>query len=241
MTVLQVTTIQEFSKSMNYFSEYLLNDVWDSKGQNFVFSPFSIFSALAVLTSGTSKNSNSQNELLTLFGTIGNIDGLEKRFQRLTQDYKKSEIQKILSFGNGFWVRKDLFPEILPMFKDKIHNFYDADINVLDTFQPEKAVNNYVKEKTKGKITKIVDEIDPESPLAIVNALFFKASWAEEFFELSQEEFFLTENGQKISTKMMQRPGSIHNYLIEDFESSLLRRHKMTVLGMLLCPDASML
>ena len=50
----------------------------------------------------------------------------------------------------------------------------------------------------------ISDSVSPETAFLIVNALFFKASWAKSFDEGKPQEFTKI-NGQKVLTPMMNR------------------------------------
>ncbi len=45
------------------------------------------------------------------------------------------------------------------------------------------AINGWVKEKTNGKIERILSRLDPNSVCVILNAIYFKSSWAAPFDE----------------------------------------------------------
>jgi serpin B len=55
-------------------------------------------------------------------------------------------------------------------------------------------VNDWVKEKTEGKIPKIIDRLNPQDSHVILNAVYFKAPWAQAFAEKAtrDREFHLT-------------------------------------------------
>jgi serpin B len=42
-------------------------------------------------------------------------------------------------------------------------------------------INRWVSRQTEGKIDKILDQIDPEAPAVILNAVYFKAAWQSSF------------------------------------------------------------
>ena len=56
------------------------------------------------------------------------------------------------------WTTPKYFSKINDEYKNKIENLYDANFNKFTAQNPEKAVNEWVKEVTKGKIDKIVGE-----------------------------------------------------------------------------------
>src|SRR5262245_23092314 len=39
-------------------------------------------------------------------------------------------------------------------------------------------INGWVKQKTEGKIAKLIDDLDPHSAAVLLNAIYFKARWA---------------------------------------------------------------
>jgi len=194
-----------YVNSMNDFTQDFLAVAWKEQGEkNFVFSPFSMHSVLAMLTSGASDNSTTQEELLSGFGRAANIENLEEIYGQYVKSYKGTEVEKNLKFGNRMWTTPRYFPKIDGDYKSKLENLYGAQFAKFAANNPEKEVNDWVKEVTQGKIDKIVDSVSPETAFLIVNALFFKASWAKSFDEGKPTEFTKL-NGQKVLTPMMNR------------------------------------
>jgi len=194
-----------YVNSMNDFTQDFLAVAWKEQGEkNFVFSPFSMHSVLAMLTSGASDNSTTQEELLSGFGRAANIENLEEIYGQYVKSYKGTDVEKNLKFGNRMWTTPRYFPKIDGDYKSKLENLYGAQFAKFAANNPEKEVNDWVKEVTQGKIDKIVDSVSPETAFLIVNALFFKASWAKSFDEGKPTEFTKL-NGQKVLTPMMNR------------------------------------
>jgi serpin B len=59
-------------------------------------------------------------------------------------------------------------------------------------------INNWVKQRTEGKIDKLLEKLDPSSPAVLLNAIYFKASWANGFSKSATTEanFNLTRSQQ---------------------------------------------
>ena len=58
-------------------------------------------------------------------------------------------------------------------------------------------VNGWVKEKTKGKIDSILDQIDPSTALILLDAVYFKAAWQTPFnTKATQDETFRLVSGE---------------------------------------------
>lgn len=194
-----------YVNSMNDFAQDFLAVAWKDQGEkNFVFSPFSMHSVLAMLTSGASDNSTTQEELLSGFGRAANIENLEQIYGNYVKSYKGTDVEKNLKFGNRMWTTPRYFPKIDDVYKSKLEDLYGAQFAKFAAKNPEKEVNDWVKEVTQGKIDKIVDSVSPETAFLIVNALFFKASWAKSFDEGKPQEFTKL-NGDKVITPMMNR------------------------------------
>merc|ERR1711893_24153 len=193
-----------FTDSMNDFTQDFLAVSWNELGDNYVFSPFSLHSVLAMLTTGATNGSQTQKELLLGFGRNSKIDVLEKLYGQFVKDYKTPDIEKMLIFGNRVWTTQRYFPKILEAYKNDIAKLYDAEFLELPAENGEVDINNWVSDITKGKISNIIDSVSPDTAALIVNALYFKASWAKSFEDGKPQEFTKTD-GSKTIINMMRR------------------------------------
>ena len=65
---------------------------------------------------------------------------------------------------------------------------------------PLKMINQWVKEKTNGKIAEIVESpLDPDLVTVLINAIYFKGDWKYEFDESQTEDrpFYSTDGTTK--------------------------------------------
>jgi serpin B len=69
-------------------------------------------------------------------------------------------------------------------------------------------INGWVNKQTEGKIEKILDQIDPQAPAVILNAVYFKAAWQSPFIKnaTTEDDFRLTSSA-KVKVAMMHRMG----------------------------------
>jgi len=211
-----------YTDSMNDFTQDFLAVSWDDLGDNYVFSPFSVHSVLAMLTTGATKSSETQKELVAGFGRNGKIELLEKMYAQFVKDYKNQTlgIDKMLIFGNRVWTTERYFPKILQSYKQSISKFYDAEFMKLNETDGEKDVNEWVEDITEGKITNIIDSVSPDTAALIVNALYFKASWAKSFEDGKPQEFTIF-NGKKVLVNMMTRDSQ--KQAVAKFETELVQ------------------
>ena len=151
----QANSIEEYGLTLNEFSQRFLVSAWED-ADNIVFSPFSLHSVVAMLTSGATNNSNTQDELLAAFGRSRNIQNIENSYERFIDNFKKSDLDQVLTFANRLWTTKKHYQSIEREYLRKIRNFYGADLEKFVNPNPEKYINNWVRETTNNKINKII-------------------------------------------------------------------------------------
>ena len=67
-----------------------------------------------------------------------------------------------MSFGNKMWTRREHFDQISGQFFERLDSIYQADISVLSDQNATEQVNDWVKQVTRNKITKLIGQIhDP--------------------------------------------------------------------------------
>jgi len=83
-----------------------------------------------------------------------------------------------LAIANSIWYRPDR--KVLDAFAGRARDYYDAEVRELTTAE---AINDWVDEKTNGRIDEIVNAIPPNVVAYLINALYFKADWTHQFDE----------------------------------------------------------
>ena len=83
--------------------------------------------------------------------------------------------------GNSIWGHDGLPLE--PGFTAAGRSFFDAEVRTLDFGSPGavEAINDWVSDKTKGRIPQLLDEIGADEVLFLVNAIYFKGKWRHAF------------------------------------------------------------
>jgi len=83
-----------------------------------------------------------------------------------------------------------------------------------------KAINNWVKKNTGGKIDNIVERIEDDDILFLINTIYFQGSWAEKFDpSKTKEGSFNLPNGTQKKLPMMSRTGQYEYYQGDNFQS----------------------
>lgn len=107
--------------------------------------------------------------------------------------------------ANSVWHRQTY--EFQQSFIDQVKQTFDADVyaSPFDATTVAK-VNEWVNEKTHAKIPTILESIDAANVMFLINAIYFKGSWREQFDPAqTRDASFQSTSGEQI-VKMMNRP-----------------------------------
>ena len=167
------------SISMNFlncsFQSAIFNRIKkEKKGENIIISPLSIFQILSLTTNGA--KGKTQSEMLEVLQN--------KDIEELNNiNYE------ILSIFNKF-TTVEIANAVMTIF-DPLEDFKKTAENYLAPIEPlisVDQVNKWCKNKTHGKINKILDELSEDTAMILINAVYFKGEWASKF------ESYLTKN-----------------------------------------------
>ena len=80
------------------------------------------------------------------------------------------------------------------------------------------AINDWVKKNTGGMIDQLLSKpLSEEAALALINTVYFKGAWSEEFDEnFTQKGEFTRDNGEKTETDFMRRVDDFRYWALED-------------------------
>ncbi|MEH1769438.1 MAG: serpin family protein [Nostoc sp.] len=218
-TVNTDTKIVESSNKFGFklFSEVLKND---RGGNNIFISPSSVAIALAMTYNGAS-GSTQQAMAKTLELQGMNLPEINSSYAAVLKQLLDNPDAKVqLKIANSLWANQDV--SFAPDFLKRTQDFYQAKVSNLN-FKDAAAsniINNWVKENTNGKINKIVETIEPNQVLFLINAIYFKGNWSNEFDkkETAQYPFYIT-SGRRKQHPMMSQKGDYKYYESEQFQA----------------------
>ncbi|KAL0895786.1 hypothetical protein ABMA27_011831 [Loxostege sticticalis] len=161
------------------FSAKFCNEL--DKSKSVVSSPLSAEILLALLTLGTTDPAHT--ELLTSLG-IPDDESIRSGFALVTEKLKSIK-GVTLNVANKVYVMKgdyDLHSEL----KQDAIKVFDADFESVDFNAAAAAaslINKWVEAKTNNRIKDLIspDSLDGLTRLVLVNAIYFKGTWAKQF------------------------------------------------------------
>lgn len=166
---------------------------------NYMFSPFSIKMAFALAANGA--GGTTRSEILSALG-IQNIDEYNKNSERLIKTYAENGVMAP-DVANSIWINTDetngRFSE---GFKKNAEKYFNAEAASVNSADAVKRVNSWVAEKTNEKIISIINDSDFASLL--VNAVYFRGAWENEFSESATKKApFTACDGKEYDTDFM--------------------------------------
>lgn len=192
---------------LNRFSEQLLKQAMQNDG-NVMISPASIYLALAMTLQGADgTTAEAMKEVLA--GSDVTLDELNRTARSLMTYWSSDDDGAQLSLANSIWFDQEFIPET--SFLQTNADYYAAEARKLDFKDAEtiEIINKWVSDATKEKITEIIDEIDPSVFMYLINAVYFKADWAQQFEKTdTYERVFNSPDGEK-NVDFMHRLGSM--------------------------------
>jgi|GEM_PF-7115282 len=200
---------------VNDFGFKVLREVQKSSGDpsnSSFISPLSIHWALSMLASGSDKY--TRTELTKVLGSdkFFTSDWYLNTQNRLSSNASISEAS--LNLSNRIYPQKGEGFKILPSFENFLKKTFNSSTHALNYVRHKeesiRRINNDIENDTRGMIKDLIppNGLDETTRLVLTNAIYFKASWEDDFSEAwtTQKPFF-SERKRKITVPMMKSDG----------------------------------
>ena len=160
--------------------------------ENIVVSPYSAGVALSMVAEGAEDQTRAEfdtalNGCLFKAVDLGNNDTIT------------------VKSANSVWITDDF--SVRNRFVGILEDDFKAEVVNLNFADPAtvRAINNWCSENTDGKITEIVDRLNPGMVMLLINALYFNAPWVDAFLvENTKDGVFHAKNGD-VQVPMMSK------------------------------------
>ena len=187
---------------LNDFAFAFSNCLQEQAG-SYVYSPVSIAFVLGMLSEGAAGQTRS--EICAALGfDPEDQQGINEFCRDLCVIAKRAASkEEIFEIANAILADKSI--PVKESFCRNVKGYYNADILHMD-FNTENVasyINKWAAERTHDRITHVVDNIPPSIFSVFINALYFKASWADGFMEVSTSEGPFKGADGKTRTEMM--------------------------------------
>ena len=204
----------------NRFGFKLFGQIQKQQAEENVFiSPPSIAAALSIAYNGAQEETR-QAIAQTLEVQGMSIEALNQGNAALKAALENIDEKVEVAIANSLWLNEN--GSFQPYFIQKIREYYGAKLSQID-FRDRDAIskiNDWVRQNTNRKIEQIVQNLDPQIILIIVNAIYFKGSWSQEFDKSATRDLpFTSLDGSQKQHPLMSQSGDYPYYEQEQFQA----------------------
>jgi serine protease inhibitor len=187
--------------------------------ENLMISPLSISQALDMTYNGAAgETKTAMEETLNINGM--SLDELNDLNKKLITALVQHDPKVLMTVANSIWYRQEY--TVQPDFIFRNQTYYDAEVMPVDFSAPgcKDMINKWVSDKTNDRITQIVDQINPNSFMYLINAIWFKGAWKDQFDKKKTVvESFYPEMGDPVQVDMMHAKLDLNMMTTDDFTS----------------------
>lgn len=196
-----------FKDKAELFAARLATGVYEDyeDSENFAVSPVSVFMALSL--AAECAGGDTRGEILSALGV--SYDELQANFPTLYRSlvYESKNKSCILDLTNSIWVNEGT-PVKQPCINTLSDTFYSysyaADF-LNDNKNANKAISNFVKDKTRGLIDNDF-HLSERTLFTLINTLYLKTMWNVygEDMPMTKEHIFTAKDGTTTATKLVE-------------------------------------
>lgn len=171
---------------------------------NLFFSPLSVATGLAMTYAGAAGQTAAEMEQVLHLGTE---PGVHAAFGDLLESVAAHNdfAASFLRVANALW-QDDDYP-VAQGYLDLVENEYDGHVQNVDYANPQQAqnvINQWVSQKTFGKIPNLVSDLSPMTVMVLTNAVYFDGFWDRPFDpRYTASRPFTLGSGESIVTETM--------------------------------------
>lgn len=172
----------DFAERTNVFAYEFLKELnlEEEPGNNFFVSPLGLHMALGMLLNGS--DNDSKTELLNTLKLNGLSDSeINKSYQQLIEGLPQADPKVVNTLANSIWQDQNFTVE--PSFINVLKESFKAELYREDFSSQETLdkINQWASDHTNAKVKKVLDEISQDQIMFLINALYFKGDWSQQF------------------------------------------------------------
>nr|XP_015825579.2 protein Z-dependent protease inhibitor [Nothobranchius furzeri]XP_015825580.2 protein Z-dependent protease inhibitor [Nothobranchius furzeri]XP_054597572.1 protein Z-dependent protease inhibitor [Nothobranchius furzeri] len=198
--------ILELSYENTDFAMNLYRKLANYNDKNIFFSPLSVsttFASLLMASGGITREEILRGLDLNQLET-NQTEHIPKLFQLLQENIAQNGSLK-LEQSMALFISQQF--EVKKTFEDRLKTFFQADIRTVDFAESTKSItliNEYIKQKTGGKIVKMISTLDETTRLLLINSIYFQGAWKNPFNpNLTESAAFHIDNYNVVQVSMM--------------------------------------
>jgi serpin B len=187
----------------------------ENSEKNFFVSPLGLHMALGMLMNGSA--TSSEQELLKTLKLEGlSIDEINANYLKLIEGLPLVDSKVTNLLANSVW--QDVNFKTEQSYLDILKEHFKAELYKENFAQAATVnkINKWASDHTNGKIEKILEEISPDQVMFLINALYFKGDWANQFDTKQTYKTVFTGLNKSSQVDMMAK---IDTFAFADFSN----------------------
>ena len=194
--------------------------------ENLVVSPLSAYQILGLTANGA--NGKTLDQMLLALGNkdLEELNNINIDILKAAKEFTTIEIANAIMTA---FTPKENFLNVASKYESTVEDLKSA-----------AQVNNWCNIKTHGKISKIIDELDPNTVMILLNAIYFKGTWQKEFPQnaTSTKAFYnLNEESKSVKIDMMSIKERFNYYEDKEIQIVELPYTKDSMSAIIILPN----
>jgi len=207
-------TEQQLISASNTFGFELFGELFkDEPTENLFVSPLSAHMALGMALNGARDSTfDAMRDALGFgqgSGAVPELNEINTAYADLLDLLDGLDPTVQLDVANSVWYRP-AFP-FRTSYLETVRGTFDAEVQGLDFDDPGSVdvINDWVEGATNGRITQMLDRIDPSEVMFLLNAIYFNGDWRVPFDAARTYDapFTLTDGSSKTVRMMVREEG----------------------------------
>ncbi|RKX30023.1 MAG: serpin family protein [Candidatus Zixiibacteriota bacterium] len=217
---LTATEKQVVQSGGDFGPDFFAQVVSENPDTNVVVSPLSVAMALAMAYNGADGTTREAIQTTLALDNLTHQE-MNEAFKGLIELLVGLDDKVTMSIANSIWLRDGFTPK-QQFIKDN-QQYLDAQVTSLDfgNIASANVMNQWVNDNTNGLIKQIIEPpIDPLTMLFLINALYFKGDWANQFDpEYTTQQLFFLPTGTTTPCQLMKIDKQLPYYENELFQA----------------------
>ena len=218
---ISLTTGQmQLIESQNVFAFDIFKKVIENadESENIIISPLSISLALSMTLNGA--NGETRNAMLNALRSDGIApENINISYKDLSDALLKIDKRVLISIANSIWTENNFV--VKKPFPDILTQYYNAEVESFDISDPgaPDKINSWIERNTNGLIDNMIDELNDNTVMLLINAIYFKGKWKTQF-DKSQtiKSEFHKSDGKFSEVLMMKKKSDFRIFQGEGFK-----------------------
>ena len=199
-------TQQVYAEAGNDFAFRFLKQIDAYESGDWFVSPVSLQYLLGLVLDG-SEGATADEICHTLGYPAGQAEAVDAYCRKMLAELPHLDKKTKLTLANAIFFNDKI--EIKVPYKKRVEKFYDAEVESLDFYQKQaslRTINGWCNRQTNGLIPAVLDDVTPDMFAYLLNALYFKGTWADPFNKrYTRERTFTLESGKQKEIPMMAK------------------------------------